>query len=107
MPPTQVRQPFHRLSFIPMVVVVLVLAGCGGHGVATWFGSPSDEHCEFDDMVGGQVEPGAQEQVVPPKKKAWEAAFGGEEAARPHVRARLAGWPERLLGARPPRDETD
>jgi hypothetical protein len=48
-------------------------------------------------MVGGRVEPGARAVVVPRKKKAWEAALGGEEAARPHVAARLAGWPERLL----------
>ena len=58
-------------------------------------------------VVGGQVEPGAQDPVVLPRKKAWEAAFGGEEAARPHVRARLAGWPQRLLAPRPSRDETD
>ncbi len=99
--------PVRRLTFVAVVVLGLVLVGCGGRGVGTWFGGPADEHCEFDDMVGGQVEPGAQELVVPPKKKAWEATFGGEEAARPHVRARLAGWPERLLGPRPPRDETD
>jgi len=95
------------MQFVAVVVLGLVLVGCGGRGVGTWLGAPADERCEFDDMVGGQVEPGAQELVVPPKKKAWEATFGGEEAARPHVRARLAGWPERLLGPRPPRDETD
>ena len=58
-------------------------------------------------MVGGRVEPGAADVVVLPKKQAWEAAFGGQQAARPHVRARLAGWPERLLAPRPPSDETD
>ena len=88
--------PVRRLTFVAVVVLGLVLVGCGGRGVGTRFGAPADERCEFDDMVGGQVEPGAQELVVPPKKKAWEATFGGEEAARPHVRARLAGWPERL-----------
>ena len=71
-----------RLTFVAVVVLGLVLVGCGGRGVGTWFGGPADEHCEFDDMVGGQVEPGAQELVVPPKKKAWEATFGGEEAAQ-------------------------
>jgi hypothetical protein len=35
--------------------------------------------------------------VATPKKKAWEDARGGQEAARPHVRARLSGWPERVL----------
>src|SRR5258708_5255654 len=32
-----------------------------------------------------------------PRKRAWEASFGGKEAARPHVRARLAGWPARAV----------
>jgi hypothetical protein len=35
--------------------------------------------------------------VATPKKQAWEEALGGQEAARPHVRARLRGWPERVL----------
>jgi hypothetical protein len=70
---------------------------------------PADERCELgDEMVGGVVEPGARDVVVPVRKKAWEAALGGEEAARPHVQARLAGWPARLLVPRatlPPTDE--
>jgi hypothetical protein len=57
-------------------------------------------------MVGGQVEPGAKQPVLLPKKQAWEASFGGEEAARPHVRARLVGWP-RLVAPRPPHEGTD
>jgi hypothetical protein len=32
-----------------------------------------------------------------PRKQAWQAALGGVEAARPHLRARLAGWPERAV----------
>jgi hypothetical protein len=59
-----------------------------------------EERCELgEEVVGGRIEPGAQAVVVPVKKKAWEATLGGEEAARPHVAARLAGWPSRLLGA--------
>ena len=34
------------------------------------------------------------------RKRAWEAALGGPEAAKPHLRARLAGWPTRLLADR-------
>ncbi len=56
-----------------------------------------DEPCAWDEMVGGHAEPAAAEPVVAPRKKAWEAARGGEVAARAHVRARLAGWPRRLL----------
>jgi len=44
-----------------------------------------------------QLLPGVAERVIPPKKKAWEQGLGGEEAARPHVRARLSGWPRRFL----------
>src|SRR5918996_764176 len=95
------------MQLVALVVLGLALVGCRGHGVGTWVGGPGAERCEFDDMVGGQVEPGAQEPVVTPKKRAWEATFGGEEAARPHVRARLAGWPGRLLASRPSPDETD
>lgn len=35
--------------------------------------------------------------VVSPAKRAWERAHGGKEAARPFVRARLHGWPQRTL----------
>jgi hypothetical protein len=88
-------------------ILGLVLAGCGVHGAGPGDGALVDERCEFDEMAGGQVEPGAQATVVLPRKQAWEASLGGEVAARPHVRARLAGWPERLVAPRPPRAETD
>ena len=84
------------MRFVTVVIVALVLVACG-HGAGTRIGTPAEERCDFDDMVGGQVEPGAKEPLVLPNKKAWEATFGGEEAARPHVRARLAGWPQRLV----------
>jgi hypothetical protein len=32
-----------------------------------------------------------------PRKKAWEAALGGEVAAQPALKARLGGWPRALL----------
>src|SRR5439155_165118 len=60
-----------------------------------------------ETVVGGMVEPGARDVVVPVRKKAWEAAFGGEEAARPHVRARLTGWPSRALVDRATLPSTD
>ncbi|MFN8546001.1 MAG: glucoamylase family protein [Candidatus Binatia bacterium] len=67
-----------------------------------------DERCELgEQVVGGQTEPGALDVVVPVRKKAWEAAHGGEEAARPAVRARLAGWPARLLADRASLPRTD
>jgi len=69
----------------------------GRAGVGDFFArlfGRAEARCELGDaVVGGQVEPGAQAVVVPLKKKAWEASLGGEAAARPYVRARLAGWP--------------
>jgi hypothetical protein len=93
-----------RRGTVGLVAIAgLVLLGCGGHGVR---GGALDGRCEYDEMMGGQVEPGAAEVVVPPGKKAWEAGFGGEEAARPHIRARLAGWPEQRT-VRPPLTGSD
>jgi hypothetical protein len=44
--------------------------------------------------------------MVLPLKQAWERARGGEVAARPHVAARLAGWPAaRLAGDLPASDD--
>ncbi|BBA37288.1 uncharacterized protein sS8_5369 [Methylocaldum marinum] len=41
----------------------------------------------------GKPGPGTGDPVVAEKKKAWEDALGGEAAARPKLRERLAGWP--------------
>jgi hypothetical protein len=38
--------------------------------------------------------PSVADPVIPPRKQAWEASVGGRDAAKPHLRARLAGWPE-------------
>jgi hypothetical protein len=74
------------------------VAACTARGLPAWTGlGAADEPCELgEDVVGGAVEPGARDVVVPPRKKAWEAAHGGEEAAKPFIRARLAGWPRTL-----------
>ena len=45
----------------------------------------------------GQPGPSSHDPVIPPQKTAWENQLGGKAAAQPHIRARLAGWPERLL----------
>ncbi len=49
----------------------------------------------------GEPGPRADDPVVPAKKRAWEAALGGRRAAQVAVKARLVGWPARLL-AEPP-----
>lgn len=41
--------------------------------------------------------PPEAEQLQPPRKQAWEQSLGGELAAKPHLRARLNGWPSRAL----------
>jgi len=89
-----------------VIVLALLLLGVAPRvaGAAPWDAiarvlrlAPA-ERCELGtNVVGGETEPGARDLVVPVGKKAWEAARGGEEAAKPYIRARLAGWPSRLL----------
>ncbi len=45
----------------------------------------------------GDPGPSIHDPVPVPKKRAWEQAHGGEVAARPFIRQRLAGWPTTLL----------
>jgi hypothetical protein len=72
----------------PVLLLAIALVGCARHGPL------ADGSCELgEDVVAGQHEPEASEPVPIPGKRAWEAQFGGEVAARPHVAARLAGWP--------------
>jgi len=51
--------------------------------------------------IGGAPDDGALPQeddpVVAVRKRAWEEAHGGKEAARSFVQARLGGWPSRVL----------
>ena len=61
--------------------------------------------CVFGKVVGGVTEPSASEVVIPVRKRAWTAARGGERAARPFIRTRLAGWPSSDIIRRPPDDD--
>ncbi len=82
------------------VVVAVVVAGCR-------LGPDAGETvCDIGEVVGGIAEPAARVPVVAVRKQAWEASLGGEIAARPHVRARLAGWPgrERVAASTLPTD---
>ncbi|MFO1371975.1 MAG: hypothetical protein U1F42_06140 [Candidatus Competibacteraceae bacterium] len=45
----------------------------------------------------GQPGPSIRDPLIPPRKAAWENRLGGKMAAQPAIRARLAGWLERLL----------
>jgi hypothetical protein len=83
------------------IVIATALAACGT------LSPGADEPCELGaDVVGGHHEPEASDPVVAPLKRAWEARFGGEVAARPHVAARLTGWP-RVWRAGPAPEEDD
>ena len=61
--------------------------------------SPRTPVCPLTSRARPTIEKLTREDdpVDLPRKRAWEAGFGGKEAARPHVRARLAGWPARTL----------
>ena len=103
----------------PRPLVLLALSFClspGSAAASPWTAArdalarlfSAAETCELGgEVVGGRVEPGTRAVVVPTRKKAWEASLGGEEAAKPHIKARLAGWPERLLADREALPRTD
>src|SRR6185436_9760613 len=63
----------------------------------------------FGTFHGSGAEPAARTVVEPVRKREWEASLGGEVAARPYVRARMTGWPAKLLVARDslPKDDNE
>jgi hypothetical protein len=82
------------------IIFAATVAGCARPGPV------AEEPCELgEDVVGGHHEPEASQPVPIPRKRAWEASYGGEVAARPHVAARLAGWPEVRVGTSLPRTD--
>jgi len=56
---------------------------------------PDPDGCTRPDAVREQAF--LTKRVIAPRKEAWQDAHGGQIAAKPAVKARLAGWPERLL----------
>jgi hypothetical protein len=62
---------------------------------------PRRSPCPTSKLVTAAALPAAmRELVASPKKHAWEQSLGGEQAARPHIQARLVGWPARTLADR-------
>jgi len=98
-----------RLTVLLAALLAAVLDGLppAGHASepvpapspATDAAASSSAPCPVDfgaPLLDGQA--GWHEEPVPaPKKVAWEQALGGQEAALPHVRARLRAWPSELL----------
>jgi hypothetical protein len=93
------------LRLLLLVALPCVAAGAGG-GFPTHAAEPGPtaapapaSRCPVDftaPLLDGQA--GWHEEPVPaPRKVAWEQALGGQEAARPHVRARLRAWPGVLV----------
>jgi len=58
-------------------------------------------------VATGKPGPRADDPVVAARKRAWEESLGGRQAALPAVRARLRGWPERVLVEPPHAGQTD
>jgi len=54
--------------------------------------------CPTSKLFSAAALPAAmRELVISQKKQVWEQALGGQQAARPHIQARLLGWPARAL----------
>ncbi|MEW6269513.1 MAG: glucoamylase family protein [Thermodesulfobacteriota bacterium] len=91
------------LAALP-VLVAGVGAETGGGPEPAPTGVPADaprptEPCPVQ-FTGSYVDGAAawhEIPVVAQRKRAWEQSVGGKEAARPLIRARLRGWPARLL----------
>jgi hypothetical protein len=104
-----------RPGFESRLVAVLRLLALGLLFLAVWVGgsgltpdagspvaSPSPAWIDAcPSSLGGGADDGSpvweDQPVVAPRKKAWEDALGGRAAARPHIQARLRGWPDRTL----------
>ncbi len=63
--------------------------------------------CPLDGLSTATLPAAAREIVVAVKKKAWEDSLGGRAAAKPHIQARLVGWPQHVLIDRGSLPKTD
>jgi hypothetical protein len=79
----------------------LSLVACAGSRRPPGGAPPAEPPCPLVSSERYEGPPIYEDDPVrPAKKQAWEDQRGGKEAARAHVRARLAGWPRRLLAIR-------
>jgi hypothetical protein len=73
-----------------------LLAACGLAACHDF--SRSKNACRVDLVAARQHHaPVMEKPLVAGKKVAWEQSLGGQAAAIPYIRARLTGWPQRLL----------
>jgi hypothetical protein len=98
-----------------LAVVRIACAMPPSEGAAEQAFTPADDCaernlCSLRNFAFGTTDalrPAMRETPVPLQKRAWEAAWGGQEAARPHIRARLMGWPQQALIAKATLPQTD
>ena len=79
-----------------VVGVIRIAAGVPPGDASECGGKP----CAIEDFSfdgSDPLVPAMREAVLPRNKKAWEDSLGGQQAAKPQIRARLVGWPERFL----------
>jgi hypothetical protein len=96
-----------------VVVLVATTTGCRAPEGAVWRslgrGTPPEPVCPFTSRMRPALSALTTEDdpVDLPRKRAWEESHGGKEAARPFVRARLAGVPAGTIvdGRSLPRDD--
>jgi hypothetical protein len=92
------RRPVRRPVTAPLALAFLIAATAPvAPAVPARAGDdpPRRPPCPLGAIAPAESETPVYEDdpVVAPKKKAWEDALGGQEAARPAVRARLKAWP--------------
>lgn len=79
------------------VCLALVLGGCTTSPQVRDAALSADPPCPLETGERYEGPPIYEDDpVLPARKRAWEAAQGGTEAARPLVKARLQGWPAKL-----------
>jgi hypothetical protein len=83
----------NSLSAILRILAILAY----GIGMAVGNDLPVGEAPALKQDALPHGEPGTGDPVVAERKKAWEDSVGGEAAARPLIKARLAGWPSSAL----------
>ena len=84
---------------LAVVTVLIMLAPLSCRHIGALI---ADNTCPISEQAlrHPSIPAAARERVIAPKKEAWQQAVGGEEAARPYVRARLVALPERVLADR-------
>jgi hypothetical protein len=93
---------------LAVLAVAVAVAACGvlpdprgsiARTLASWdrWGRGAAGACPTGSIHADAPRVSEDDPVNTPRKRVWEDAHGGKEAARAYVRARLRGWPARAL----------